>query len=55
MPWRKSADTPNIGEYAQTDDIRPGLGLDGLKHLETFIKEGGVFIAAASAAGFPMP
>jgi hypothetical protein len=54
MPWRKSADTPNIGEYAQTDDIRPGLGWDGLKHLETFIREGGVFVAGGSASGFPI-
>jgi hypothetical protein len=54
MPWRKSAETPNIGEYAQTDDIRPGLGWDGLKNLEAFIRDGGVFIAAASASGFPL-
>src|SRR5688572_22175279 len=25
MLWKQSEDTPNIGTYAQTDDIRPGL------------------------------
>jgi hypothetical protein len=52
MPWKPSAETPNIGAYAQTDDMRPGLGWDGLKHLETFVRSGGVFIAAASSASF---
>ena len=52
MPWKRSAETPNIGTYAETDDIRPGLGWDGLKNLETFIRNGGVFLAASSSATF---
>ena len=26
MPWKKTPQTPNIGDLAQTDDMRPGLG-----------------------------
>ena len=28
MPWKNSPETPNIGTYAQTDDIRPGTRLE---------------------------
>jgi hypothetical protein len=42
MPWKNSPETPNIGTWAQTDDMRPGLGWRGLEHLETFVKRGGV-------------
>ncbi len=52
MPWKNSPETPNIGTYAQTDDVRPGLGWNGLAHLEEFVRQGGVFIAAASSANF---
>jgi hypothetical protein len=52
MPWKKSAETPNIGTYAQTDDMRPGLGWSGLENLEKFVREGGVFVGAASSAAF---
>ncbi|MBM3752219.1 MAG: hypothetical protein FJW21_13755 [Acidimicrobiia bacterium] len=52
IPWRQSADTPNIGTYAQTDDMRPGLGLQGVLNLQNFVKQGGVYIGAASSATF---
>jgi hypothetical protein len=52
MPWRNSPDTPNIGTYAQTDDIRPGLGWTGLANLETFVKQGGVLVAVENTAQF---
>jgi hypothetical protein len=52
MPWKKTADTPNLGGIDETDDIRPGLGWQGLMHLEDFVNKGGVFIGAASSATF---
>jgi len=52
IPYRTSADTPNIGTWAETDDIRIGMGLEGLMHLREFIKGGGVFLASNSAAEF---
>jgi hypothetical protein len=52
MPWKNSPETPNIGTYAQTDDIRPGLGYDGLQKLQDFVAKGGVFIGAENTAEF---
>src|SRR5207249_9255792 len=37
LPWKNTPETPNIGTWAQTDDMRPGLGWDGLAHLERFV------------------
>ena len=34
MPWKNTPETPNIGTWAQTDDIRPGLGWQGLENLQ---------------------
>jgi hypothetical protein len=52
MPWRQSPETPNIGTYAQTDDIRPGLGYDGLQKLQDFVAKGGVFVGVENTADF---
>jgi hypothetical protein len=52
MPWKNSPETPNIGTWAQTDDIRPGLGFDGLQHLKDFASRGGVLIGSGNTADF---
>jgi hypothetical protein len=52
MPWKNSAETPNIGKWAETDDIRPGLGWGGLEHLGNFVEQGGVLIASNNSADF---
>jgi hypothetical protein len=52
IPYQNTVDTPNIGTWAQTDDIRIGMGLEGLLHLRQFIDAGGAFIASNSSADF---
>jgi hypothetical protein len=52
MPWKNSPETPNIGTWAQTDDIRPGLGWEGLRNLQVFVSAGGVLIGVANTASF---
>jgi hypothetical protein len=52
MPWKNSPETPNIGTWAQTDDVRPGLGYGGLENLTTFVKRGGVLVGATNTADF---
>ena len=52
MPWKNSPETPNIGTYAQTDDIRPGLGYEGLQKLQGFVANGGVFVGVENSAEF---
>ena len=42
IPWKKTALTPNLGGTDETDDMRPGLGYDGLMKLQQFVKNGGV-------------
>ncbi len=51
-PWKNSSDTPNIGTFAQTDDIRPGMQFEGLIHLRDFVSKGGVYVGATSSADF---
>jgi hypothetical protein len=50
MPWRNTPATPNIGTWAQTDDIRPGLGWQGIAHLQDFVEHGGVLVAVDNTA-----
>jgi len=52
IPYRNSPETPNIGTWAQTDDTRIGMGLEGLMNLKKFIDSGGVFIGSNSSAEF---
>ncbi|MDP9322961.1 MAG: hypothetical protein M3P13_04950, partial [Acidobacteriota bacterium] len=52
IPYRNSPETPNVGTWAQTDDTRIGMGLEGLIHLRDFIKAGGVFLGSNSSAEF---
>ena len=52
MPWKNTPETPNIGAWAQTDDMRPGLGWQGLENLANFVKRGGVYVGATSSADF---
>ena len=52
MPWKNSPETPNIGTWAQTDDIRPGLGFGGLQNLKDFASRGGVIVGVGNTADF---
>jgi len=52
IPWRTSELTPNIGKEDSTDDIRPGLGYQGLMNLQKFVEEGGVLVTVQDTAEF---
>ncbi|HZB87118.1 MAG TPA: M14 family zinc carboxypeptidase [Terracidiphilus sp.] len=52
MPWQKTDLTPNLGRVDSTDDIRPGLGYDGLAHLKKFVEQGGLLITCEDTAQF---
>jgi hypothetical protein len=52
MPWQKTDLTPNLGHTDETDDIRPGLGYDGLAHLKKFVEQGGLLITCEDTAQF---
>ncbi|MGH9408365.1 MAG: M14 family zinc carboxypeptidase, partial [Vicinamibacterales bacterium] len=50
IPYKDTADTPNVGTWAQTDDTRIGMGLEGEMHIRNFINAGGLFLASNSSA-----
>jgi len=52
LPWKKTDLTPNLGGFASTDDMRPGLGWNGLVNLQNFVKNGGVYIGSDESADF---
>jgi hypothetical protein len=42
-----------MGAYGQSDDIRGGMGLEGVLELRKFVDEGGVLITLGGASFFP--
>jgi hypothetical protein len=52
LPWKKSAQTPNLGGIDETDDMRPGLGWSGLENLQNFVRGGGLLITASDTSNF---
>ena len=54
VPWKRTAETPNLGRIDQTDDVRPGIGLDGLARLDAWLRRGGLLITEGGAVGLPV-
>jgi hypothetical protein len=50
LPYRKSPQTPNLGVQDQAEDIRGGMGLEGLTELLRFVQQGGTLITEGSTA-----
>jgi len=50
IPYKKSDLTPNLGYMDSTDDIRGGMGFEGLQELGKFVQEGGTLISEGSTA-----
>jgi hypothetical protein len=54
LPYKKSDATPNLGYMDQSDDIRGGMGIEGLMNLYKFVEEGGTLITeGATSQIFP--
>lgn len=52
LPWKKTDLTPNLGRIDETEDMRPGLGWNGLEKLQNFVEQGGLLITANDTANF---
>jgi hypothetical protein len=50
LPYRRTEATPNLGGIDESDDIRGGMGLDGLLELAAFVREGGTLIVEGSTS-----
>ncbi|MDX2184339.1 MAG: M14 family zinc carboxypeptidase [Gemmatimonadaceae bacterium] len=54
LPYKKTAKTPNLGVNDQSDDIRGGMGVEGLAALQQFVRDGGTLITeGATSTIFP--
>jgi hypothetical protein len=51
IPWRRTAETPNIGILDSTNDVRPGIGLEGMVALRDWLTAGGVAITEGGTSG----
>ncbi|MEO8192777.1 MAG: M14 family zinc carboxypeptidase [Gemmatimonadales bacterium] len=54
IPWRKTAAYPNLGKSDETDDIRPGMGFDGLATLRRFVERGGLLLTTGNSSRLPI-
>ena len=50
LPWKVTPLTPNLGKTDTTDDMRPGLGWQGLQNLREFVRRGGLLIGCEDTA-----
>jgi hypothetical protein len=48
LPYRRTPETPNLGALDQSDDIRGGMGVEGLYELYRFVQAGGTLITEGS-------
>jgi Zinc carboxypeptidase len=53
LPYTKSADYPSHGVYGESDDIRGGMGLEGVLELQKFLQAGGSIVTLGAATFFP--
>jgi hypothetical protein len=55
LPWKNTPETPNlVGKNDSTADIRPGLGWEGVAHLQAFVSKGGVLLTAMDTSRFAL-
>ncbi|HYL76438.1 MAG TPA: M14 family zinc carboxypeptidase [Bryobacteraceae bacterium] len=52
IPYKKTDLTPNLGVNDSSDDIRGGMGIEGLSELAKFVQEGGTLITDGSSSAF---
>jgi len=52
VPYKKTDLTPNLGAIDESDDIRGGMGIEGVAELAKFVQEGGTLISEGSTAAF---
>jgi hypothetical protein len=53
LPYRQTAQFKSLGAYGQSDDIRGGMGLEGLAELRKFVDQGGTLITLGNASAVP--
>jgi hypothetical protein len=54
IPWKQTAAYPHLGKWDETDDIRPGMGFEGVSNLKKFLDRGGVLITTGNSTNLPI-
>ena len=55
IPWKTSPITPNLGNSPDTtDDMRGGMGLEGLLKIAKFVDDGGLFVTVQGNDSIPI-
>jgi hypothetical protein len=54
IPWKASPQTPHLGKWDETDDVRPGMGLEGAAQVRRFVERGGLLLVEGSTSRFPI-
>jgi hypothetical protein len=55
LPWKNTPETPNlVGKNDSTDDMRPGLGWEGVAKLQKFVHNGGLLLTATDTSQFAL-
>ncbi len=56
IPWTATEKYPNLTgpNGAQTDDMRGGMGLEGIINLKHFVEEGGLFVPVMGNSSIPI-
>jgi hypothetical protein len=53
LPYKKNDRFKSFGMYAETGDVRGGMGLAGAAEFQKFVDEGGVLVTMGVASAFP--
>jgi hypothetical protein len=53
LPYKKSNRFSSLGMYAETDDTRGGMGIEGVAEFVKFVEQGGVFLTFGVSSYFP--
>ncbi len=53
LPYKKNDKYKSLGMYAETDDVRGGMGLAGAAEFQKFVEDGGVLMTLGVASAFP--
>jgi hypothetical protein len=53
LPYKKNDKFKSLGLYAETDDVRGGMGLAGAAEFATFVESGGLLLTFGISSFFP--
>jgi hypothetical protein len=53
LPYKRNDKFKSFGLYAETDDVRGGMGLAGAAEFQKFVEDGGVLVTMGVASAFP--